>query len=575
MSLFAELKRRRVFRVAIVYGVVAWFIIQVADTIVPRLGLPDWSVTLIILLAGLGLPLTMVLAWFFDVSPDGVQRTEPASAPATPASASARAAGYIGLGMVIALVSFAAYSKWPRGEQTETALDSIAVLPFVNMSSDPEQEYFSDGLTEELLNALAQVTELRVAARTSSFSFKGKNVPVADIARTLNVATVLEGSVRRDGNKVRITAQLINASNGYHLWSEAYDRELTDIFAIQEEIARNITDAMKVTLGAQDKAALAQQEHDVEAYNLYLQARFFWNKRTGDDLLRAQQLLEQAIARDSTFARAYSALADVYILLPEYADADPEYANRGIETARRAIALDNSLAEPYATIGNALGRQARWQEAESSFRKSIELNPNYATAHQWYGWHLAYVGRGQEALREMREAHELDPLSIIISTNLGEHLLYAKDYAASIAQYERTLVLQPSYVNAKSELSRVYALAGDSARALALVNELSSLPAPGTWVLGDMAFVYARYGQRERARALIAELQRRQRYALQAPAYVALNELEQALTALEKAVATNDPTMDQLALADQRMEPIRNTPRFQAFLRSMNLAPPR
>jgi TolB-like protein len=221
MSLFAELKRRRVVRAALVYLVVAWAVIQIADVIAPRVALPDWTVTFVIIMAGLGFPIALVLAWLYDLNPD----------PARPASSvpvNPRAVAYLGIGILIALAGFAAYVMLDSEKQTsnsaEDASASIAVLPFVNLSADAEQEYFSDGLTEELLSALAQVPALRVAARTSSFAFKDKNVPIADIARTLNVTTVLEGSVRKAGDRVRITAQLINASNGYHLWSQTFDR---------------------------------------------------------------------------------------------------------------------------------------------------------------------------------------------------------------------------------------------------------------------------------------------------------------------------------------------------------------
>ena len=243
MKVFAELKRRRVFRAGLLYVVVAWAVIQAADIILPRLGVPDWAVTFVIVAAGLGLPIALVLAWLYDINPD------PAHAAAGHAG-SRRVFAFLGIGLLIGLVGFAAYVKYERGSEAATPSDgdvvdaaSIAVLPFVNMSADPEQEYFSDGLTEELLNALAQVSALRVAARTSSFSFKGKNLPVAEIARALNVRTVLEGSVRKANNRVRITAQLINASDGYHIWSQTFDRELTDIFAIQEEISRSIAGA--------------------------------------------------------------------------------------------------------------------------------------------------------------------------------------------------------------------------------------------------------------------------------------------------------------------------------------------
>jgi TolB-like protein len=535
MSFFAELKRRRVFRAGLLYLVVGWGVIEASDLIVPRVGLPDWTVTFVIVITGLGLPIALVLAWLYDLNPD------PARAPAGDAG-NRRALAYLGIGIVIALVGFAAYASRDHSEGPAPAaitagadVASIAVLPFVNMSADPNQEYFSDGLTEELLNALAQVRALRVAARTSSFSFKGKNLPVAEIARTLNVKSVLEGSVRKEGNRVRITAQLINAADGFHLWSQTFDRELTDIFAIQEEISRSIASALQLRLAAGDSASLSREQHDLSAYDLYLQARFFWNHRTERSLRQARSLLERAIQIDPTFARAHAALADVYAVWNDYSTTpDPKAIDESLRAAQRALELDSTLAEPHAALANGYYRKARWQEADAAFRRAIAMKPSYATAHQWYAWLLAYTGRPEVALAEIDLALSVDPLSLIINENKGEHLMLMGRYEEAIAQFKRTLELDSTFTVTYPYLALTYSLVGDHTTALRWAERTLARPENGTYDLGQSAYVLARAGQADRARAVLKEMERRSFWAMTAQGYIALGDTARGLAALEK-----------------------------------------
>jgi TolB-like protein/Flp pilus assembly protein TadD len=440
------------------------------------------------------------------------------------------------------------------------------------MSADAEQEYFSDGLTEELLNALAQVPELRVAARTSSFAFKGKNVPVADIARSLNVTTVLEGSVRKAGNQVRITAQLIDAASGHHLWSQTYDRELNDIFAIQEEISRSITDALKIELGTQASDALAAHATaNIEAYNLFLQARHFWNKRSPEGINRSKQLLERAIELDPKFARAHAALADVYIVGMEYADFPIATGiERGHAAAMRAIELDSTLAEPYASLGQLAERSYDWDAANTNSQRAIDLNPNYATAYQWRSWHLLYAGDGEGALRMVRKALELDPLSQIINLNLAEHLIYLGRYDEAIAQLNKLTELDPEFTMAWNDLAWVYALKGDIATAMKHVEHLLAMPGTRSgYELGTAGYVLARAGDTTRANALVKEMERRGLWTGAATAYLGMNDVERALDASEVAVRVKEPMSLSLLTPDPVFDPIRKHARFQAIVRSM------
>jgi TolB-like protein/Tfp pilus assembly protein PilF len=573
MTFIEELKRRRVFRAGLVYVVAAWAVIQAADIILPRLGLPDWTVTFIIVTAGLGLPIALVLAWLYDINPDPARSDASRPVPR-------RAYAYLATGVLVGLVGFAAYASYERVPAARKVANddvdpaSIAVLPFVNMSADPEQEYFSDGLTEELLNALSQVQALRVAARTSSFSFKGKNLPVAEIARTLKVRTVLEGSVRKANNRVRITAQLINASDGYHLWSQTFDRELTDIFAIQEEISRSITDALKLRLAADDSASLRRAQHDLSAYDLYLRARFYWNKRTQTSLREALTLLEQAIQIDPGFARAHAALADVYGVWNDYATTtDRSYVAKSIAAANRALQLDSTLAEAYASLGNAYHQSLRFKESQAAFRRAIAMKPGYATTHQWYAWSLLHTGNAPAALNEIETARKLDPLSLIINENKGEHLLFSGRYDEAIVQFQHTLELDSTFTVTYPFLALSYSMLGDHTNALRWAERTLARSEYGVYDMGQAAYVLARAGKTERARAVLTEMEKRRFWAMMAPGYFALGDTARALAALEKdyELGGSAPLLEQLS-ANPALTPLRSHPRFQALRRKLGLS---
>ncbi len=565
-DLMTEMKRRRVFKVTGIYVVAMFATLQGAQVLVSSLALPAWTMTLLTLLALFMFPVVVILAWVFDVTPDGLQRA--------PVASSSRAVGYVGLGIVIALVAFGAYAvvdaRPETPTETKTSGTSIAVLPFVNMSAEAEQEYFSDGLTEELLNALAQVPELRVAARTSSFSFKGKNVPVAEIAQALNVSTVLEGSVRKAGNRVRITAQLIDAVQGHHLWSQIYDRELTDIFAIQEEISRSITDALKIRLGARTSEALATPAtENLEAYNHYLQARHFWNKRSAEGILRARELLERAIELDPQYARAHAALADVYVIATEYADLPIAEAQRkGRAAAQRAIALDSTLAEPHAALGMLAIGVFEWDASVAALERAIALNPNYATAHQWYSWILHYTGKADEGLRETRKALELDPLSQVINGSLGEHLILLRRYDEAERQLQRLIEIDPTFTLVLNDFAWLFLAKGDIPKARSYAERLVAMPGLRSgYELGTAAAVFARAGEPRRAREILAEMETRKLWSTMGFAYAGMGEADLALTAFEKALDAGDPTVVGIATTDPLIDALRPHPRFQALLR--------
>ncbi len=382
-KLRSELICRRVIRVVVLYAIAGWIVIEVSSTVLPNLNLPEWSVTLVTVLVVLGFIIAIVLAWAFDIGPGGVHRTPAIEATVEPTAVVAAPVVDAATGQHAALAP-------SHGDDRK----SIAVLPFVNMSGDVENEYFSDGISEEILNLLVKLPELRVASRTSSFMFKGKEVSIPTVARELGVSTVLEGSVRKAGDRVRITAQLIDVATDSHLWSESYDREMKDVFAIQDDIAHSITDALEMTLSPKERRAIQfVATSDPRAYDFYLRGRSYMYTMTRRDYEYAIRMFRQAINLDAKYALAYAGLADAYSHLYRYADATRENAEKAQENSEKAIALDPDCAEARASRGLAMFINEAYSQAEQEFTKSIELNPNLFEAYYYFG--LAYSSQGE------------------------------------------------------------------------------------------------------------------------------------------------------------------------------------
>jgi TolB-like protein len=421
LGALAELKRRRVFRVAGIYAVVSWVTAEVASVIFPALQLPEWTVTFVIGLLLLGFPLAMVLAWVFDIGPGGIERTAPAEE--APTRSWHHAVYLVLLAVAMGALAWVLYPRFIGPSQASR--DSIAVLPFEDLSQARDQEYFSDGISEELLNLLAQVPDLQVASRTSSFSYRGQNMDIRDVGRQLGVDTVLEGTVRKAGEQVRITAQLIDSSTGYHLWSNTYDRELKDIFSVQDEIAREIVAALKVELGTGAEPVIAARAapptSDMDAWQTYLQARHQWKRRGEESIARSIDLLKEATASDPQFARAWAGLAAAYVVYPGYAGADPEEWNeRASEAARRALSVDPNIGEAHAVLAEIDNMDRRWSDAEAGFFFATNLDPTDPTARHWYSILLRTTGRLQDSLEQGQLALELDPTSPVLHFNVAE-----------------------------------------------------------------------------------------------------------------------------------------------------------
>jgi TolB-like protein len=466
MKFLDELKRRNVFRVGIAYAITAWLLLQVTDVLLELLELPAGMGKMVVVILLIGFPIALFLAWAFELTPEGVKREKDVDheASITPQTGK-RLDRMIIIGLVVVIVVMAVERIWfadtaspvttvanetlpaeaakPASEETEQK--SIAVLPFVNMSADAENEYFSDGIAEELLNVLVRVSALQVASRTSSFAYKGKDISLSQVARELGVNHVLEGSVRKAGNRVRVTAQLIDAESDRHLWSDTYERELDDIFDIQVEISDSIVAALKVALNVEEASAMERLQRPTdnpEAYELYLQGRFMWRKRMEENLRAAIGLLEQAVQLDPNFAKAYEALAAAWIVLPAWSDADTaDSFTRAVEQANRALMLDPSLAEARAIRAHYAAFNRRWLDSLIEFESALESEPKNAGVRQWYAEVLAESGYLQAALVEIDKAYRLDPAAAIINGVYGMIATTQGDNTLAIHHLQKSMDL--------------------------------------------------------------------------------------------------------------------------------------
>lgn len=496
-----ELRRRRVIRAAVVYAIAGWVVIEVASTMLPGLNLPGWTVTLVIALVVLGFPIAVAMAWLFDMGARGVQRT-------TASVEAPEAAAHVGAGDAGEPV---AESHRPIQARADEDRRTIAVLPFVNMSGDAENEYFSDGISEEILNLLAKLPQLKVASRTSSFNFKGKETSIPHVARELGVGTVLEGSVRRVGNHVRITAQLIEADSDSHLWSETYDREMKDVFQIQDDIAQSIVKALQVTLTPQERRAMQfVATSDPEAYDYYLRGRNYMYSMARRDYEHAIRMFEQAIGVDSKYALAYAGMADAYSYLYRYAAATTENAQRANRASEQAVVLDRDSAEAHASRGMALFISEKYDEAEQEFEQAIALNPNLFEAWHYYGLACSSQGDFEKAARLYVKATEVNPADFQVPlflaqayASLGRKQDEMKVRLGALGTVERHLRLNPHdtralYLGAQN-LYRV----GEKDKGIALAEQALKQDQNEPVVLYNVACFYALQENADRAMDLL------------------------------------------------------------------------
>jgi TolB-like protein/Flp pilus assembly protein TadD len=488
-------------------------------------------------------------------------------------------------GMTAALFALAAiiagmaiFSRY-RARSTPVASEkSIAVLPFDNLSREPENAYFSEGIQDEILTRLAKIAELKVISRTSTQRFKSSPGDLPQIAQQLGVANILEGSVQKPSDQVRVNVQLIHAATDTHLWAETYDRKLTDVFAVESDIARAVAERLRAKLtGSAEHVLASRPTENPEAHQLYLKGRYFWNKRTADNLKTAIDFFEKAIAKDPAYAVAYSGLADAHAVLPYYAATSPkDDAGKALAAAGKAVKLDDTLAEAHTSLANALVLNLQFSDAVPEFQRAIELNPNYATAHHWYGELLQNDGRTDEALAELRRAHELDPLSLVINSVLGSTLIVAGQDDAAIDQLQKTIAMDPNFDLAHWFLGQAYEDKGRVTEAIQEYEKAIKLNSDPT-VLASLARAHALAGDNEIAGKILADLtnQSKQRYV---PAYplavvhLALGNKDEALRLLEKSyedLAPFDTGVFGSIKIDRRLDALRGDPRFEALVRKV------
>lgn len=469
-----------------------------------------------------------------------------------------------------------------HGSKSFASLDKkIAVLPFANFSADLENDYFCDGLAEELLNALAKIKGLKVAARTSAFSFRGKNIDVGEIGAALRVNTVLEGSVRKAGNRLRITAQLVSASDGFHIWSGQYDRELSDIFSVQEEITLAIVDSLKLKLLGEQRAEVFRRcTESAEAYSLYLHGRFSWNKRTREDVMRAIRYFEEAIDLDPNYALAYTGIADCYNASGFAYDLGlpaGEVISRAKSAAAKALEIDDTLAEAQTSLAYAkLLFDWDFEQAETLFRRALELNPNYANARHWYTHLLMALSRFDEALEEGERALELDPLSAVMNTHLGWHFMCTREYDLAISQFHRTFTLDSEFVVAQWYLALAFEQVGRYSEAETAFRQVLMATNQDLIIRADAAHFYAVSGQRERALSELAELEKlsQTKYVSSfglALICVGLGDDDRAFGYFEKAYEERSDMLIYLNV-DHRFDRIHSDPRFKTLIKRVGLS---
>jgi len=491
----------------------------------------------------------------------------------------------VAIGIAVLLsAALGGYFQWLRsGPKAQPAGGRLmlAVLPFDNLTGEG-QDYFSDGLTDEMITRLGSLDpqHLGVIARTSVMHYKNSQEKLSQIGRELGVQYVLEGSVRRDSEKVRITAQLIQVKDQTHLWAHQYDRELNNLLSLQSEITHEVSDEIRVALGDHKPTEMAFEppsSRNYEAYDLYLKGQYFWNKRTTEGFRRAIDYFQQAINKDPNYARAYAGLADSYALIGGYSLApQAEFIPKARAAALRAVEIDDRLAEAHTALGLIVQNYDwDWQTADKEFRRAIELNPNYATGHHWYAEHLAWMGRFDEALRESERARQLDPLSLIIATDNGAILYYSRQYDRAIEQFRAVRELDPNF-SGTGMIRQAYAQKGMFAEVSAELEKARKTYGDAPWICSGLARVYGRTGQQAQARHEMAKLEqwnRRQPIdpAVFFSAYVGMGNKDQALAWLEKAYTQHSNAMITLKV-DPLYDPLRDDPRFQNFLRRVGLA---
>ena len=580
-NFFAELKRRNVYKVAVAYAVVGWLLAQIATQIFPFLEIPNWVVRLVIVLIAIGFPIALVIAWAFEATPEGIKRTQDVdlAGERVPKKHTWIYVVVIGAAFSIGLFFVGRYSvrNTASAARTELSAKSIAVLPFDNLSRDPDNAFFAEGVQDEILTRLAKVADLKVIARTSTQKFKSAPENLPDIAKQLGALNVLEGSVQKVNDQVRVNVQLINALTNTHLWAEIYDRKLTDIFAVESDIAKTIADTLQVKLTGSEKTAISKEPTaNTEAYELYHKGRSLWGKRTGDNIPKAIAFYEQAITRDSNYALAYAGLSAAYILSPFYAGADRRDASaKAKEAALKALRLDPNLAEAHLALGKVFFfSEIDLAGAMREYKRAIELKPNDADAHHWYGNDtLSALGQFEEAIAEGKRSVELDPLSIVINVDLGVTFYYAHRYDDAARQLRKTLEIDPTSFYTHYNLGILLQVTGDLSGAIAEYEKAKQLN-DNAYVSTLWAVAKAHAGDQDAARRMLSEFDKiSQQHEvvgyLRALLYLSLNKKDEALRWLEQGYEERDGSNISTIKVDPLLDSLHGDPRFEALVQKV------
>jgi TolB-like protein len=604
MSFINELKRRNVIRVGVAYMVAAWLLLQIVDVLVPILELPGWVGKLIFLIMVVGVIPVLIFSWAYEMTPEGLKPESEVEHDQSVTLQTARKLDRVTIVLLLIVVGIVVADRFipesgdisvdsqkadliqpepnkliaSKPAQAADGRQTVAVIPFVNMSDDETNEYFSDGISEELLNVLVRIKSLRVPSRTSSFTFKGSDKKLAEIGQELGVDHILEGSVRKAGNRIRVTAQLIEVKTDTHLWSATYTRELDDIFAIQDEIAQAIVNALQLTLsGAGNQSLSAHSTTNIDAYNKYLLGRHLWNQRTwsSDSLLAAIKPLREAVEIDPGYDQAWAALAETYILIPTYnLGTVEEFVPLGREATSKALAINPDSARALTASGFIKANfDYNWDGANADFERAITLEPGYAIAHFWYGNFLNVQRRLEEALVQLQQAMDVDPLSAIVRHTPGYMLLWAMRPDEAEIHFMRALELGPPMRWTLWNLDILNTLRGDYDEARLWVRQLAEMESFDP--AADLARINALENPllKEQALTLL-----RQREDLadgafgKAIQFTLLGEYESALESLESGFAAGDPQITHINYI-KLYDPLRDNPRFQAMLKEMNLLP--
>ena len=577
-NFFAELKRRNVYKVAVAYAVVGWLVIQVSSTVLPTFHAPEWVVQTLVVLVAIGFPIALVIAWAFELTPEGLKRAEDVdlAMKRRPKSHAWIYVVAVGAVLSIGLFMLGRYGFREKNSSTvELPAKSIAVLPFDNLSEDKSNAYFAEGVQDEILTRLAKVADLKVISRTSTQHFKSAPDNLPQIAKQLGVMNILEGSVQKANDQVRVNVQLINALTDAHLWAETFDRKLTDIFAVESEIAKTIADTLQAKLTGSEKTAMSKKPTaNPEAYELYLKGRFFWNKRTSADLRKAVDYFNQAIAKDSNYALAYAGLADAFAMYPDYGvEAPADAYPRAKSAAMKVLELDNTLGQPHAALGLVYANfEHDFAKSIGEFERAAQLDPNYATAHQWINTGLEPTGQFDRSIAETKHAIELDPLSLIINADLAYSYFNARRFDDALAQSQKTLEIDPSFHVARGYLGLALQFKGQLAEAIPeFRTAAASNDEPFSQALLGQAL--ARAGMRDEAQRILSRLEERARdhfvtgWSL-AVIRLALGDKEGALAALDLALQQHAPEI-VLIKYDPLFDDLRGDPHFEALVQKV------